>query len=57
MTFLSKIILLLAILAVMVLPSVAQVETGSITGTVRDATRASAAGATVSARNGWRQPI
>ena len=51
MRLLGKMILLLAVFAVMVMPSLAQVESGTITGTVRDTTGASVSGATVTARN------
>jgi hypothetical protein len=51
MKFMFKRIILLMVLALIAVPMWAQVETGSISGTVRDTTGASVAGATVTARS------
>src|SRR5690349_22557696 len=51
MKLLGKTIFLLLIMSLTILPVWAQVETGSIAGTVRDSSGAAIAGATVTARN------
>jgi len=51
MKFITRTLLLLAAFALAIAPVWAQVETGTISGTVRDSSGAAVAGATVTARN------